>query len=154
MSTHNHMKSCTCPDCMRRRDARNMWLVIVVTVVLGAVALCFIGCSSTVVPAPIEAAQASYDEGEANSGILALVDGGALITARARERYNALVLLYGGEFLPALTLDHGIRPATAAEASTVNRPPSTVSVISNEALQKFALLNAWRRMGRAPGKTK
>lgn len=138
-----HMKSCPCPDCMRKRDNRNMVAVIIVTVVLGALAVFFIGCSSTVTPAPVESSQASYDEGEQNSGILALVDGGALITARARERYNALIAEFGGEFLPALQRDHGITP----EADGKFR-------ITNEGLQKFVVLNAWRRMGRTPGKAK
>lgn len=146
---NTHMKSCPCPVCMRKRDNRNMVAVILVTVVLGALALMFIGCSSTVVPAPIAAAQASYDEGEQNSGILALVDGGALITARARERYNALILDYGREFAPPLELGHGV--STSMRTTEDGR---AAYFISNEALQKFILMNAWRRMGREPGKTK
>ncbi len=99
-----------------------------------------LGCSSTVTPAPVAVQQASYEAGEQNSGVLAPVPGGALITANARARYNGLIEIYGGEFIPAIAADHGVTP----EGDGTFR-------LTNEALQKFILMSTWRRMGREPG---
>ncbi len=143
VTQERHWKKCPCPECMRKRDDRTMRWVIVASIALAAVAFFFMGCSSTVTPAPVESRQASFDQGEQNSGVLALVPGGALITPRARDRYNALVAIYGREFLPPLVADEGV----TREADGNFR-------ITNEALQKFILMNAWRRMGREPGKTR
>lgn len=143
VTQERHWKKCPCPECMRKRDDRTMRWVIVASIALAAVAFFFMGCSSTVTPAPVESRQASFDQGEQNSGVLALVPGAALITPRARDRYNALVAIYGREFLPPLVSDEGV----TREADGNFR-------ITNEALQKFILMNAWRRMGREPGTKK
>ena len=142
-----HYRHCTCYECQHSRRVRDRALkfsIGLVCLVLGLFALSVIvGCSSTVTPAPVESRQASVDQGAENSGVLALVPGGALITPRARDRYNALVAIYGREFLPPLVADQGV----TREADGNFR-------ITNEALQKFILMNAWRRMGREPGTNK
>jgi hypothetical protein len=140
MSGPSHMKSCPCPACERRRQDRQFRILILVAALVGALAVCFLSsCASTRTPDPVPVRQASFDQGEQSSGVLRLVDGGAIITAHARDRYNALVLTYGREFRPAMTIDYGI-------TTTVDGAIQ----ISNEALQKFILMNAWQRMGRAP----
>ncbi|MBI3885913.1 MAG: hypothetical protein HY302_09330 [Opitutae bacterium] len=109
--------------------------------ILGAV-LAFIalsGCAGTITPAAVESHQASFDEGAQNSGVVALIPGGAIITPRAHERYNGLIAIYGRDFLPTLTADYGITPRADGNFE-----------ISREALQKFILLNQWHRMGREP----
>lgn len=107
------------------------------------VALTFLGaaCTSTIVPAPVVAQQASYDGGAANSGVLQLDTTGAIITAHARDRYNALIALYGREFAPALVADAGITPL-----------PDGTFRITAQALTNFALMNAWRKTGKVPSK--
>ena len=97
------------------------------------------GCASTITPAAVESHQASFDQSVQNSGVVALIPGGAIITSRAHDRYNGLIAIYGRDFLPTLTADFGITP----------RPDGNFE-ITNEALQKFILLSAWHRMGREP----
>jgi hypothetical protein len=139
-----HRHHCTCQECQRtlRKDRALKLSIGLVCLALGLFSLSVIvsGCNSTVAPAPVESRQASYDHGEQNSGILSLVPGGALITPRARERYNALIAIYRREFSPALVADQGVSPEAAGNFR-----------ITNEALQKFILMNSWKRMGRIPG---
>ena len=143
MSGSSHMKSCPCPACERRRQDRQFRILILVAALVGALAVCFLSsCASTRTPEPVPVRQASFDQGEQNSGLLRLVDGGAIITSHARDRFNVLALTYGDEFRPALVHDYGI---SALADDTFQ--------ISNEALQKFILMNAWMRMGRLPTRT-
>lgn len=143
MNAANHMKECPCPECVARRE-RVAWRAIVLGfLLLAGIAFAVIGstgCSSTVTPKPVATSEASFDGGEQNSGILKLVDGGAIITEHARERFNALIEIYGEEFLPAIEKDRGIRPDLS----------DGTYFITNEALQKFILMNHWRKMGRKP----
>lgn len=84
------------------------------TLVLSAT-LAFAACTSTVTPLVVHPGQASYDGSTQNSGIVEVVtDGGAsgwVVTARARDRYNALVERYGKTmWSPAIEPDHGVTP--------------------------------------------
>lgn len=96
-----------------------------------ATALLVSGC--TVVPrAPELPDLASFDT--APGGVVELVSGGARLTPRAVARYEGLIALYGNGFVPALQPGHGL----------------VGDVISNDGLEKFMIMNQWRRMGRAP----
>jgi hypothetical protein len=138
-----HYKNCDCYDCCRSRERRKEWqfsLLFVLLVILGAVLMqLFAGCATTVVPVAVESHQASYDQGAQNSGVISLLPTGALLTEHAVDRYNALVAIYGREFLPVITRDYGI-----------TRNSDATFEITNEALQKFILMNTWHRMGREP----
>lgn len=117
-------------DVMPRRFLLALWL----GVVLGA--LCALP-ACTVAPKPVAAQAASFgDNGERNSGFVAFFEGGALIDAGARDRYNALIKLYGREWSPAISRDHGIERR------------GDLYFISNGALQKFVVMSDWKRMGR------
>lgn len=134
-----HWKQCPCPECMAKRDARTMWAVIVVALVLGFLALGFLGCSSTVVPSEVRSEQASFDQGEQTSGILATAPGGFVVTSHFRDRFNALADLYGRAFSPALVRDAGLRPFA-----------DDTWFITPEAMTKFIQMNRWKKSGRAP----
>ena len=78
--------------------------------------LILIGCT-TVRQAPAKSAAPSYDGNAQNSGILSeTATGGYIITAHFRDRYNALVAIYGRSklgdgapiFSPALRKDDGL----------------------------------------------
>lgn len=133
-------KKCQCEPCRRERRQTRRAVVGLACFLIALVAvLYFTGCSSTVTPPPVVASEASFgDDGKQNSGFIRFVEGGALIDAGARDRYNALVKLYGGEWLPEIEKDHGIRPL------------ATAYFISNDALQKFLVMSDWKKMGRVP----
>jgi len=111
---------------------------------LGCLAALFlvaaIGCSSlTVVPSPAPTpAAASYDGAEQNSGLVSLTATGAILTPRARERYNALMSEYGALFTPPVTaVDYGVTPRVDGNYD-----------ITREGLAKFLACSDWHRMGR------
>jgi hypothetical protein len=97
-------------------------------------------CSSTIVPQPVVATQASWDGGQQNSGVIAVADGYIIVTATARARYNALIETYGKEFSPALVKDYGV----TADGENFK--------VTSEAVQKWALMNAWKKSGRVSAK--
>lgn len=93
----------------------------------------------TVAPVAVKPAAAGFgDDGKQTSGLIAFVEGGALIDAGARDRYNALIKLYGRDWQPAIKADHGI---TRREG---------LWFITNSALQQFIVMSDWKRMGRIP----
>lgn len=106
---------------------------VLAVVVLGATS----GCTTT--PDRVESRAASYDGGEANSGILALEKGGAVVTQKFVARYQSLLREYRKAFLPAMDPDDGI----------ANRPDGT-RFITNEVLERMILISEWRRLGRKP----
>jgi hypothetical protein len=106
-------------------------------VILAIVVLAFTGC--TVTPDRVTPASASYDNGEANSGVLALEKDGAFVTARLVERYRALLGVYESAFVPR------VKPAEG-----VTKRPDGTFFITNEVLERMILLTEWRRMGRKP----
>jgi hypothetical protein len=99
-----------------------------------------IGCTSTIAPKLASSSQASFDQGGQNSGILAeLEDRSLLVTPHLRDRYNALVGLYGAAFRPALSIDQGITPT-----------PTNAFVMAPEAFEHFAAMNRWRKQSLPP----
>lgn len=68
------------------------------------------GC--TVSPDQVHARVASFDGGAQNSGVIAALPGGQFsVTAHWRDRFNALVTVYGANFVPHITADFGITAA-------------------------------------------
>ena len=106
-------------------------------VILAIVLLACTAC--TVTPDRVAPAAASYDDGEANSGIIGLEKTGAVVTARLVDRYRALLDVYGKAFLPRVD----------SRAGVTKRPDGSY-FITNEVLERMILLTEWRRMGRKP----
>jgi len=97
--------------------------------------LCLLSGCSTVTPTVVKSSTASWDGAEQNSGLIAwTADGGAIITAHARDRYNALILVYGKQFAPPLATNYGIANTS-----------SNAFLITPEALSDFARMNRWRK---------
>jgi hypothetical protein len=95
------------------------------------------GCiSGTVTPPPVHSSQPSFDGNEPNSGVLFLADTGAQVTPGFVARYNALVDLYGDNFVPPLKKNDGIQ-------SVGNN-----FRIDKEHLVYFLTMNGWRRDGK------
>jgi hypothetical protein len=99
-----------------------------------AVILFATSCSTTVTPKHVHASQASFDGNVQNSGFLCFnPDGSGTITPHARDRYNALVEIYGKRLLPPVQVDEGITPA------------GTNYVIDAQHLNYFKRMNRWKK---------
>jgi hypothetical protein len=112
------------------------------TAVLCVTIVCLAACASTVTPQRVEPGQASYDDGSQNSGVLSAVvdaDGvttGWVVTARARDRYNALVERYGASmWSPPIGRDYGVKPRSDGSF-----------LLTNEAMAKFVAMSEKSRM--------
>lgn len=102
------------------------------------------GCTTTAIPVVPVDAQASFDGNAQNSGLIAFdMSGNGILTAHARDRYNALVADYGAAFKPPVKVDDGI---TATGTNTF--------LIDAQHLVYFASMNRWHREGKAPSPTK
>jgi len=104
------------------------------------------GCGTVVAPLP-QSAGPSYDGAALNSGVIAWVPGGELVTPHWRDRYNGMIALYGARFLPPVRPDDGLVPASPGNAATQ-------FFVDNEHVEKFVLMNTWRKQdaAKAPGK--
>lgn len=77
--------------------------------------LCFSACS-TVSQSVVKSNNASFDGNDQNSGIISATMDGFKVTTHFRDRYNALIDVYGNAkqqdksplFTPALTKDYGL----------------------------------------------
>lgn len=99
----------------------------------------------TITPKPIVAEDASFDDGVKNSGFLFFMpDKSGCITEGARERYNALIKIYGKDFLIPLDKDAGIKVGPVIDKKQTY-------LIDPEHLVKFGQMNQWRKEGRKPG---
>lgn len=119
------------------------WRIICTEALLAAclaVAALMPSCT-TVVPTPaVVPASASFDGAEQNSGIVGVQpDGLFIVTSHLRDRYNALVAVYGREFAPPLSSDSGLSPVGPFDRWTM----------TPQAMADFATMVQWRRMGRA-----
>lgn len=108
-------------------------------VLLVVAVLACAGPGCTVTADRVAAGSASYDDGVANSGILALEKAGAVVTPRLVERYRALLDLYGKAFVPRVKASDG-----------TEKLPDGTYFITNEVLERHMLMSEWRRMGRKP----
>ena len=116
-----------------RRIARGFALAAVIMIAVEAGL--FLGCTSTVAPKPARDNVASWDGDAQNSGFIGYLPGGSgVITSHAKARYDALCAAYGSRFLPPLAAGPGL-----AETAT------NTWVIDAEHLEKFMLMNRWRK---------
>lgn len=97
------------------------------------------GCGHTVIPEPVEAMSASFDGNAQTSGVIASTPAGFVVTAHFRERYNALVEVYGRDFSPPLKADAGLA-----------RQPDGQWLITRQRMVDFLEMNAWKRAGIVP----
>lgn len=92
----------------------------------------FFGCTAT--PRAVQPIAPSWDGNEQDSGLLnggkPLANGDFVLTAHARDRYNALVAKYGSTFAPPVATDAGITPL-----------PDGTFLIDKQHLDAFARMN-------------
>lgn len=114
-----------------------------------ALYLCAWGpCATHEVIAPVtnQSQGASYDGNDKNSGILALApNGGRIVTRHYRDRYNALIGMYGDQFTPPLKMDDGI---VVNEKTLGGFSEMSSFVIDKEHHQKMGQMLQWKRDGR------
>ena len=102
---------------------------------------CMPGCTATITPGEVRASAPSYDGTEQNSGILACTRDatgnvtGWTVTARARDRYNALIAQQGNQWTPPIVSDYGVMP----------NPDGTYHM-TNEAMTKFIVMTTGSKM--------
>ncbi len=97
------------------------------------------GCGTTVQPDIVTPSVASYDGNVQNSGIIMSTNSGFVVTSHFRERHNALIAIYGGDFSPHLKPDHGIAPMGDDRW-----------LISKQAMVDFLAMNTWRKAALKP----
>lgn len=106
--------------------------VLLVTVTMAVLLCC--SCTSTVTSHRVVDTVASFDGNVQTSGLLGFTaDGSGILTPHARDRYNALVQVYGKRFAPALQLDAGVTRS------------GSIYLIDAEHLVKFGTMNLWRK---------
>lgn len=111
----------------------------VIATLLLAVVLVGAPSGCTVIPRHVSASQPSFDGGRQDSGFVGFdKDGNGIITGTARNRYNALVKLYGAKFLVPLSEDDGIKPGPVIETRQT-------WLIDPEHLVKFQTMARWHR---------
>lgn len=94
------------------------------------------GCTSTVTPRTVLSSQASWDGTNQNSGFIGFEGSAGIITPHARDRYNALIEIYGKKFNPPITFDYGVWPMGETGGNYI---------ISPQALTYFTQMNRWRK---------
>lgn len=108
-------------------------------------------CTSTVVPKTNVATRPSLDPQDTVKATSSILDFwkndkgeaiGRIVTPHYKERYNALVDLYGDQFTPALKKDEGFTPLEYKGAPAFGVNKATHS--------KFGVLLKWKRNGREP----
>jgi hypothetical protein len=116
---------------------------------LAALGVCLgmlLSACGTVIPPLVESSTASYDGKDLDSGVIALVPGGQLVTPHWRDRYNGMITVYGKRFTPALETDDGIVPAGPGDNASQY-------FIDNEHAVKFDQMNEWRKADAAAATT-
>jgi hypothetical protein len=119
------------------RKPVNRFTAILFLALLGII-LWFLTSCTTIAPKPVHDRVASYDGSYQNSGVLSAVEGGFIVTPKFRDRYNALIELYGSEFTPDLQKDEGMSKRNVD------------FFIDSEHMVKFLDMNQWKKAGRKP----
>ena len=115
-----------------RKPSAKIWLISLLAVALLA------ACTGPVVPRPTHDATPSFDGNAQNSGFLGfLPTGGAVITPRAKAKYDGLVGLYGEREIPPVKLGDGIQAWT-----------NGTWYIDDQHLVSFQKFNAWHKEGK------
>lgn len=116
------------------------WLLVLLGVGILCFACLFIAPGCTVRPKVVRNQQASFDGNEQNSGLIGHDSAGnGIITAHARERYNAMIDAYGPLFKPPVRQDDGVRQTA-----------TNTFLIDGEHLFIFATMNRWRHQNFTP----
>lgn len=114
--------------------------ISIAAVLLGIMLLIAVLSGCTIAPSTVDATAPSYDGNAHDSGFKGWApDGSGIISAAARDRYNELAKIYGGQFTPAVKFDAGIRPGLEG-----------TFLIDKEHLSIFGAMSALKRMGAAP----
>ena len=102
------------------------------------------GCSTTA-PKPVQPKQASFDAvadakgNNQNSGVLGFTNHQAVITATARDRYNALCERWGKKFVPPVVPpDAGLTPCGGPLGTNL-------WLMDQDHLDKWATMTTWQR---------
>lgn len=102
---------------------------------LASACLLLVLASCTVTPKIVKDAGASFDGNARNSGLIGYDPAGrGILTPHARDRYHALIEMYGKRFDPPLRAGDGLLPTAT----------NTV-LIDAEHLVDFATMNGWRK---------
>ena len=103
------------------------------------------GCT-TVTPEQVHAGTASFDGTNQNSGIIEFTpDGSAVITAHARDRYNALICVFSKRFMPPLQPDDGLRLLPQPK---IVPGPEPRWLMDPQHLNYFKAMNRWKKEGK------
>lgn len=131
-----------------REDDRaivTLWTVTKLVLLAVAVTLaCFLcGCSSTVIPATVQAKAPSFDGGLQDSGFLGMVTNRGevygLLTSNAAARYSGLIQIYGNRFIPPLSIENN---------GLIKEQDAPNFLIDREHLIDFGQMSEWNRAGR------
>lgn len=108
------------------------------TLLVSLTLACLAAC--TVIPGTPRAKVASWDGGEQNSGLIAVLpDHSGIITARANARYMALGSDYGWKFHPMIQGDEATPYTNSATVYTFK--------LDAEHLADFGIMTMWKRKG-------
>lgn len=117
---------------------------------LALLALIGIAAGCTTAPKPIKPAQASFDAvadakgNNQNSGVLGFTNHQAVITATARDRYNALCERWGKKFVPPVVPpDAGLTPLVKAESGNL-KAETNLWLMDKDHLDKWATMTLWQ----------
>lgn len=121
------------------RDAALLWFVrMAITTAIGliiGVAILFNTGCGTVAPKPVISNEWSWDGTNQNSGLICVTpDKKFVITEHAKNRYNSLVGIYGGKFVPPVEKGDGLQ---STETNTW--------LIDAQHLEYFATMNRWHK---------
>jgi uncharacterized protein YceK len=138
---------CSCEFCVRRRRKVRRVVVgsLLLAIAIWACIALFSGCTSTVTPDIVVPQQASYSGNERNSGLISHTDNGWVVDGNFRNRYNALIEIYGREY--AVQRDAGI--AKILEAAT---PAAERWLIDRQHFDLMLAMNEKKHSGILPTK--
>lgn len=124
-------------------DELFQWLLaIFIALLVGCMVIALTSCAGTSHPHAVQSSVASFDGNEQNSGFLGFdKDGFGRLTHHARDRYNALIAVYGSKFSPPLTFDAGISPYF------FDPPASDGYRIDRGHLAQFMTMQRWKKQG-------
>lgn len=122
--------------------AFSRWWVLLGTILAIGFLLALAGC--TVTPVSVHSSQPSFDGNQQNSGLIGFnVDGSAIITVHAHDRYTNLLATFGTRLeLPPKFPDEGMQPSYYKVDGTNEAP---VWIMDAQHLNYFKRMNRWRK---------
>lgn len=122
-----------------RSDRLTLHGLIVLAVVVWVMLFFVAGCASTITPEVVSSGEASYDGNVRTSGVIRSLPNGFLVTDNFRARYNGMIAIYGGDFIPRLKIDQDIVPIGEDRW-----------IITKQGMVNFLEMNAWRKSALKP----